>query len=344
MEPWQFPFLGRLEEHWLDSQALTGNPLGDPHRRPLLVQVPPRYDDDGSRRFPVVYVLQGLGNQVDMWRNRRTAAPNTPEAIDATFAAGEVPPAIVVYVDAWTRLGGSQFVDSPGTGRYHTYLCDEVVSFVDGTYRTLAAPRHRGVTGHSSGGYGAMVNAMLRPDLFGAFGSQAGDALFEVLFIPMFGPAARTLRDSYGGAFDAFWADVRSRPGRSRPGDGDLANLYCMAACFSADADGRVHLPFDEFGGLVTDVWDRWLAMDPVRMARSHADALRSMRGIWLDAGRSDEHHLDLATLAFRRELERLGIGEDVVRFELHEGGHTGSAWRYPLAIGWLAERLAPAS
>ena len=74
-----------------------------------------------------------------MWRNRSAYRQPFPETADAVFAAGQAPPAIVVYVDAWTAYGGSQFVDSPGTGRYHSYLCDEVVPWVDGRYRTLAA-------------------------------------------------------------------------------------------------------------------------------------------------------------------------------------------------------------
>jgi S-formylglutathione hydrolase FrmB len=341
MEPWLYPFAGRVEELAIDSQALTGNPLGDPHLRPLLVQLPPAYDADPERRFPTIYVLQGLTGQVDMWRNRRAFERNPLEEIDARFASGESPPAIVVYVDAWTRLGGSQFLDSPGTGRYHTYLCDEVVPFVDAAFRTLAGAAHRGLTGHSSGGYGAMVNAMLRPDLFGGFASHAGDGLFELCFIPGFGKAVRTLRDSYEGSFEAFWQDFRARPGRSRPGDGEVINLYCMAACFSADADGAVRLPFDlETGQLLPEVWDRWLALDPVRMAPRHGEALRSMRAIWLDAGRGDDFFLDLATTAFRRELAAAGVSDGVVHFELFEGGHGGAGWRYPLAISWLAERL----
>jgi hypothetical protein len=51
--------------------------------------------------------------------------------VDRIIASREASPCIVVYVDAWTAYGGSQFVDSPGTGRYHMYLCDEIVPFVD---------------------------------------------------------------------------------------------------------------------------------------------------------------------------------------------------------------------
>jgi hypothetical protein len=334
---------GRVEDRVLDSQALTGNPLGDPHQRPIIVQLPEAYDAQPDRRFPVIYVLQGYTHQVDMWRNRRAFQPNTLEEVDARLS-GEAAPAIVVYVDAWTSLGGSQFVDSPGTGRYATYLCDEVISFVDGAYRTLPEAEHRGLAGHSSGGFGASVNAMRRPDLFGGFASHAGDGLFELCFLPDFGSAAKALRDRYGGSYEAFWADFRSRPGQSRPGDGPLMSMYAMAACFSADADGTVRLPFDlETGQLVPEAWERWLAFDPVRMAAvpQHADALRGMRAIWLDAGRGDEYRLDLATIGLRRAVLAAGVDPAALHFELFEGGHGGISWRYPLAIGWLAERLA---
>jgi S-formylglutathione hydrolase FrmB len=341
-QPWGHAWRGRLDEHLFDSEALTGNALGDPHRRPVWVYTPPGYDDEPDRRYPSVYLIQGMTGQIDMWRNRRAFSPTVVESIDAWFSRPEATAAIVVFVDAWTSYGGSQFLDSPGTGRYHTYLCDEIVPFVDGRYRTLPSAAHRGIAGKSSGGYGAMVTPMLRPDLFGGLVTHAGDALFEACYLPEFPQAARALRDHHGGSFDAFWADFRSRPGRSRPGDAAIVNEWAMAACYSTDADGTVRLPFDvATGRLVPDVWERWLAWDPVRMAPARADALRGLQAIWIDAGRSDEYYLDLGAEAFRRELSALGIGEPVVRYELFDGTHGNLEWRYPEAIGWLAERLA---
>jgi S-formylglutathione hydrolase FrmB len=341
-EPWGHAWAGRLDEHVIDSQALTGNPLGDSARRPLYVYLPPGYDPDHADGYPSIYVIQGLTGQLDMWRNRKAFQPNVLELVDDLFADDAVPRAVVAYVDAWTSIGGSQFIDSPGTGRYHTYLCEEVVPFVDARYRTRAGAPHRAITGKSSGGYGAMVTPMLRPDLFGALATHAGDALFEVCYQPEFREVARALRDEYEGSFDAFWADFHSRPGRSRKTDGTLLNAWCMAACYSTDADGTVRLPFEiSTGRLIPEVWDRWLAWDPVRMARDRADALRSLRAIWIDAGRSDEFSLDLGAEAFRAELDDLGIKAPVVRFELFDGTHANIEWRYPLAIRWLAERLS---
>ena len=196
MQPWSRDFVGRIDEHVIDSQALTGNPLGDPHRRPIWVYLPPGYDEHPAERYPAIYVIQGLTGQLDMWRNRTAFGRRAGGADRRAVRGRDSPPCIVVFVDCWTWLGGSQYLDSPGTGRYHTYLCDEVVPFVDGGYRTPPSREHRGIAGKSSGGYGAMVTPMLRPDLFGGLATHAGDALFEVALPARIRGAVRDLRDS----------------------------------------------------------------------------------------------------------------------------------------------------
>ena len=342
MEPWGSNLRGRVDEHEFESEVLRDNALGDPHRRPLWVYVPPGYDEDEKRRYPSIYVIQGLTGQLDMWRNRFPFRRNFPELADELFASGKSPPAILAYVDCWTSLGGSQFLDSPATGRYHTYLCEEVVPWVDERYRTLAAAEHRGITGKSSGGYGAMVTPMLRPDLFGGLATHAGDALFENCYLPEFRETVRALRDEYGGSYEHFWEDFRSRPAMSKDTDHVLLDSWCMAACYSADEDGTVHLPFDTATGrLIPEIWERWLEKDPVRMARTHADALRSLKAIYIDAGKRDEWYLDLGAEAFRSELEAIGVSD--VFFELFDATHMAIEYRYPLGVKYLAERLAPA-
>ena len=340
MQPWSFEPVGRFEEHTFESGALRGNPLGDPHERPLWVWTPPGYDDEPDRRYPAVYEIQGLTGQLDMWRNRAPFRRNFPELADELFARGEAPPVIVVWVDCWTSLGGSQFLDSPGTGNYLTYLCDEVVPFVDERYRTIGDRDHRGIAGKSSGGYGAMVVPMLRPDLWGGLATHAGDALFEACYLPEFRASVRALRDDYGGSFDNFWKDFRSRPAFSKESDGHLLNDWCMAACYSADPDGTVHLPYDpSTGELIPEIWARWLEMDPVRMVKDHVDDLRSIRAIYIDAGKRDEFFLDLGAEAFRRELEAIGVTD--VSFELFDATHMSIEYRYPLGLKYLAERLS---
>src|SRR5437660_1819726 len=279
MLPWSIDLRGHFDEIAFTSEVLKDNPLGDPYVRPLWVYLPPGYDQDSSRRYPTVYEIQGLTGQLDMWRNREAFRQNFPETMDDMFARGESRPAIVVFVDCWTSYGGSQFLDSPGTGRYHTYLCDEVVPWVDANYRTLPARGNRGIAGKSSGGYGAMVTPMLRPDLFGGLATHAGDALFEACYLSEFRECARALRDDYECSYDLFWKDFHQRAAFSKKTDGALLNQWCMAACYSTDEDGTVRLPFDAATGqLIDDVWQRWLAWDPVRMVPKHAEGLRGMR------------------------------------------------------------------
>ncbi len=341
MLPWSAELAGRLEEHVITSELLRDNPLGDPAERPLWVYLPPGYGDDPDRRYPAVYVIQGFTGFVTLWRNRAPFRRPFTETADAVFADGEAPPAIVVYVDAWTSYGGSQFVDSPGTGRYHSYLCDEVVPWVDQRFRTLAGPAHRAITGKSSGGFGAMITPMLRPDLFGALATHAGDALYEMCYVPEFGQAARLLR-GYDADIWRWWDDFRSRVSFTKEADRVLLGLLGVAACFSAQEDGSVDLPFNpRTGALLPEVFQRWLDWDPVRMAPRYAGSLRSLRAIWIDAGTRDDFYLDLGAEAFRDALREVGVADEAVRFELFDGTHAAIDYRYPLSLAWLCRRIA---
>jgi S-formylglutathione hydrolase FrmB len=340
MLPWRGDLAGRVDEQVITSELLRGNPLGDPHERPVWVYLPPGYDDT-DERYPAVYDIQGYTGHVAMWANRTPFRQPFLETADQVFAAGQAPPCVVVFVDAWTGYGGSQFVDSPATGRYHSYLCDEVVPWVDGHYRTIADRESRAITGKSSGGFGAMITPMLRPDLFGALATHAGDALYEYCYLPEFAEAVRHLR-GYDGDIWRWWDDFRSRTAFTKPEDSALLTALGCSAAFSPGDDGLPVLPFDpRSGDLRHDVWDRWLAWDPVQMAEAYADALRSQRAIWVDAGTKDDFFLDLGAQAFRDELRRVGVDDDRVHFELFEATHAAIDYRYPLSLAWLAERLA---
>jgi len=114
MRPWSKPLAGKLETRTIQSKLLAGNRRGDPHERPLWIYLPPGYEGE-SRRYPTIYMLQGWTGQIDMWRNRSALRMNPIELFDEMFASGGAP-AILVFVDAWTSWGGSQFLDSPGLG------------------------------------------------------------------------------------------------------------------------------------------------------------------------------------------------------------------------------------
>ena len=339
--PWQRPLSGAVDTLVVESDLLAGNPLGDPARRPLFVYRSPGVLAGTATGVPTVYLIQGFTGQLDDWFSHNAMEPTSITRIDAMFAAGDCPDAVVVFVDAWTSLGGSQFLNSTAIGRYMDYLCDEVVPFVDARYPTSADRDHRGIAGKSSGGYGAMVVPMLRPDTFGALASHAGDALFEAAYLPEFPQAARQLRDYFDGSFERLLTYVRENGYFEFHKAGAAFSLYAYAAAYSPDPHNPAvpQIPIEiSTGRLIDDVWARWLELDPVRMAPRHADALRSMRRIYLDAGTSDEWFLDLGAQAFSEELTKLGAEHTL---ELFQGTHSGFSHRYPGAVRELVAALA---
>ena len=193
-----------------------------------------------AKSLPAVYVIQGYTGQLDMWLSRAAFEPTMIERLDAMFSAATCPDALIVFVDAWTSRGGSQFLNSAATGRYLDYLCDEVVPFVDERYPTRASRDHRGLAGKSSGGYGAMVVPMLRPDVFGALARTPGDALFECCYLPEFREVARTLRDHFEGSYEVFLEQLCAAADHFDYGQyGSRSRSMAMACCYSPDLSAR---------------------------------------------------------------------------------------------------------
>ena len=142
--------------------------------------------------------------------------------------------------------------------------------WVDGATGRSPDAAHRGIQGKSSGGYGALLTALLRPDVFGGVANHAGGGLFEVSIRPFFREAVRTLRDLYGGSVEAWLADFRSRPAFSRPNDIHLLLQYGFSAAYSTD--GEIRLPYDtSTAEVIPELWERWLAWDWPTLLPRHA-------------------------------------------------------------------------
>lgn len=332
-DPWGRDLAGELHELTFESEALAGNPLGDPSSRPLYVYTPPGWPDGGP--YPAVWSIQGMTGQIDMWRNRVAYSSTFIEDLDRLIVAGECRPVVVPMPDCWTAYGGSQFIDSAGTGKYMTYLCDELVPWVDERFNTIATRDGRAIQGKSSGGYGALVLPMIRPDLWGGLGEVSGDAAFEYCYMQDFPKTWAVLREY--GSIEDFWEAMRSHPGTSDAMEATV-NTIAMAACYSPGPGGEPELPFSmEDASLRPEVWERWLAWDPVRMLGEHIEDLRSMRAISLECGLQDEYDLYAGTAILHRQLKDAGIEH---RYELFEGTHGGLTPRYAPLVAWLAERL----
>ncbi len=329
---------GRLETATFTSEALRGNPLGDPAERSLLLYLPPGYDRVG--RFPVVYFLHGFTGSVHSWTNFTAFVPTVPERLDALVAAGAIPEVVGVFVDGWTGLGGTQWTNSPSVGNYCDYLARDVVGFVDGRLRTVARAEARAVVGKSSGGYGALVMARHHPDVFAHVASHAGDMAFEYCYLPDFPRAAAALQDTDPAAWFRQMRQ-RAREKKLRGDDHPVLNLLAMAAHYSPlpGAPLGVDLPFDPATARIRpEVWARWLEHDPARFVPASLDAFRRLRSIFVDCGARDEFHLSWGA---RMVVESLRAGGVEVVHEEFDDGHRDTSYRYERSLSYLVPRLA---
>ncbi len=320
---------GTIELPRFESRALSGNLLGDPGEREVLVYLPPSYD--GHRRFPLVMVLPPYAAGHRSFINYKLWEPDLFERYEALLARGEASEAILVAPDCMTRWGGSQFLDSPATGPYQSYLVEEVLPFVDAAYRTIPTREARAVVGRSSGGFGALRLGIDRPEAFAAYASHAGDAAFEVSVRPSFTSVAITL-DRAGGV--ERFVERFAQLGPSSGGDFEAIMTIATAAAYAPEPSAplpHAALPFDVRTALpIDDVWQRWLAHDPVVRLDRDRNALRSAALVFLDAGDRDEHGLQFgARLLADRLRER---GANVIAEEF-PGGHRGTAHRYDRSL-----------
>ena len=326
--------------HRLTSKVLATNPLGDPIERVLHVYVPPDYDGNADKRWPAILAIVGFsGTGGSLFNIDRLMEP-LDDRLDRLIRAKRLPPVIIAAPDCFTRVGGNQYINSAGTGRYEDYLVDEIIPFVDANYRTM--PRGEwGVFGKSSGGYGSIVLGMRRPDVFCAIADHSGDSDFELCYIPDFPKALDAYREAGGPQawLDGYWRDNNRRHERHHK----PLNIIGMAAHYSPNpeapaAHARIDWPFDlETGEFRPAVWERWRAWDPVNMVDSHADNLRKLRAIFVDCGIRDEFALHWGARALVAKIRAHGMA---VRHEEFDDGHMNIPYRYDASLPFLAEAI----
>jgi enterochelin esterase family protein len=322
---------GRVETIRHDSSVLLGNPLGDPHIRDLIAYLPPNYDES-EEQFPTVYCLTGFTGRGRGLLNDHAFTPNLAERMDRLISAGTIKPMIVVMPDCFTYYGGSQYINSSATGNYEDYLTQELVPFIDNQFRTINDRKARAVMGKSSGGYGALIMGLRHADLFGLVCSTAGDAYFEFCYTGDFTKAFRLIKGDPKGFMQKFHASEKLRKD-----DHYALNTIGMSACYSpngADFD----LPFElETGEMRSDVWERWLENDPVRLVEKHVENLKSLKLLYLDAGTRDEFSLDIGARVLSKKLHDLGIPHIHEEFD---DGHMGISYRYNRSLELISESI----
>lgn len=324
---------GRVVLDRFDSVALRGNPHGDPAVRTIPVYLPPSYDTSRGR-YPVIYWCHGFA-QTALWGvNGSPGIPSLAMCMDRAIADG-APEAILVMIDAFTLFGGSLYLNSFANGRYEDYIVDELIPYIDGTYRTRPGREHRAIDGKSSGGFGALALAMRHPACFCAVGSHSGDMHFEAAYRPLFWEFLNQVHRA--GSVDRFLDNYLALPKRY-----DGAYIAALAMCFSPNPDRPPYyfdLPMDIVTGeLLPEVWARWTALDPVTMAEPCADALRSMRVIYLDCGNRDQYYLHFGARLLSRRLTHLGIAHE---YHEYDDDHLYVNYRYPESLRRITAAIA---
>src|SRR5512138_4027906 len=147
----------------IHGPSLVGNLEGNDVDRDALVFLPPSYQKERNRRYPVVYALHGFFIGAEQWSKEIHA----PQSFEGAFALG-AKEMIVVLPDSKTLHNGSMYSSSVTTGDFENYIARDVVAYMDAHYRTLPARQARGLVGHSMGGYGATRIGMKHADVFGS--------------------------------------------------------------------------------------------------------------------------------------------------------------------------------
>lgn len=317
-----------------ESEALRGNPLGDKHVRDVIVYTPPGYEESGEA-YTSVYCLTGFTGRGKMLLNDAAFTPNLAERMDKLINSGLIKPMIAVMPDCFTYYGGSQYINSAATGNYEDYLTQEIVPFVDESFRTIKSRDARAVMGKSSGGYGSLVMGIRHSDIFGLICSTSGDAYFEHCY-PMDIPKAyRVIKSDPKAFMEKFWSSEKK--GKD---DFPAVNMIGMSACYSPNAESEwgYDLPFDLLTGEMRwDVWERWLKHDPVRLVENAVDNLKSLKLLYLDAGTRDEFALDIGARILSRKLHDHAIPHVHEEFE---DGHFNISYRYDRSLELISEHV----
>ena len=271
-----------VEHIRIHGAALEGDLEGDAVDRDVIVFLPPSYEKDKNRYYPVVYALHGYSIGAEQW----THEIHVPQTIEGAFAKGS-PEMIVVLPDSKTIYNGSMYSSSATTGDFEKFIWSDLVAYIDAHYRTLAGRRSRGLVGHSMGGYGASRIGMKHADVFGALYIMSPCCLS-----PMAGggpgPAAQMKERAI--ASEKKVAGAKSPADLAVQSPGFAAAQFATAAAWAPNPKNPP-LYFDlptKDGVPQSEIVAKFTANSPLAFVDQYIGNLRQYRGIAMDVGDQD--------------------------------------------------------
>src|SRR6185312_4166274 len=293
-----------VEQIKVHSPAIAGNLEGESADSDVFVFLPPGYDQEKSRRYPVVYALHGFFIGAEEW----THEIHVPQTIEGAFAKGSRP-MIVVLPDSKTVYGGSMYSRSATTGDFERFIAHDVVAYIDAHYRTIPDRKSRGLVGHSMGGYGATRIGMKYADVFGSLYIMSPCCLSPRPAGPANPENEKTL-EAVKTAEDSAKLPFLLR-----------AQLASAAAWSPDPKNPPLYLDLPVKDGVPQpDVLAKWTANSPLAFIDQYIDGLRQYRAIAIDVGDQDRLRVDTAKL--HDVLDKYGIANS---FEVYPGTHTSA-------------------
>jgi len=326
---------GRVVQHWIDSEAVANNMLGDPTLRRVDVYIPAGHDGTGLPLLVDIVGFTGGGPYHTAWKN---FGENLPERSDRLIASGEMAPCVIAFPDCFTRLGGNQYVNSIAMGNWADFLTTELLDFVEGEYGCGGTGK-RGLFGKSSGGYGAMMHALMHPDIWSAAASHSGDMGFDLMFATDFAHTLRRLA-KHGGSVERFMTAFEANP---KPAGDDIHALMILAMAATYDPDPNAYLGIRL--PVTTDTcemdpvaWKRWKKWDPLELVETRGEGLKSMKALYIDCGEIDQYNLVYGARRMSKRLTEMGIDHVYQEFP---DDHSSVDYRMDVSLPILSKALA---
>jgi S-formylglutathione hydrolase FrmB len=303
-----------VEHIKIHGAALEGNLEGDAVDRDAIVFLPPSYEKDKRRHYPVVYALHGYSIGAEQWSHEI----HVPQTVEGAFAKGshEV---IVVLPDSKTVYNGSMYSSSATTGDFENYIARDVVAYMDAHYRTIPNSASRGLVGHSMGGYGASRIGMKHPEVFGALYIMS-----PCCMSPMAGggPGPADQMKERAIASEKKVANAKSPADLAAQSPGFASAQYATAAAWAPDPKNPP-LYFDlptKDGVPVPEIVAKFTANSPLAFVDQYIGNLKQYRAIAMDVGDQDGLRFDATKL--HTIFDNYGIANT---FEIYSGTHTSA-------------------
>ncbi len=309
---------GQIVSDSIQSKSLAHTITQENPVRQLAIYLPPGYAAS-TKRFPVLYLLHGIGDTYEEFSGDTIKNNNIKDLMDAGIVANKFEEMIIVMPNENTNLFGSFYTNSSVTGNWEDFTALELVDFIDTKYRTIAKASSRAIAGHSMGGFGALTLAMKHPDIFSVtYGMNAALICFCGEVTPNNPAIVKSVKAKNIGELLATQSSI-------------AVGLLTVAQAFSPNPSKPpfyVDKPFKMQGTKAVpdpEAYNKWVASNPVQMAERYKANLLKLKAIKFDLGNDDEYRfITENNRLFSRKLTMLKIPH---QFEEYNGDHRNRLW-----------------